>query len=133
MADGRGAHASPEVSNIAASSASRALLPAQTTNWNAGEIALAGVERGAEQRLALLAGGFDAAGQHQRVAEHHDAFVGPEIEMADPQLLVDQRDQSLNFGAPALRHLEIEGAGQMQRLDVVHPGVGHLVVGPFAR
>lgn len=28
-------YASPEVSNIAASSASLALLPAQTTNWNA--------------------------------------------------------------------------------------------------
>ena len=30
-----GAHASPEVSNMAASSASRAPLPAQTTNWKA--------------------------------------------------------------------------------------------------
>ena len=29
------AHASPEVSNMAASSASRAPLPAQTTNWKA--------------------------------------------------------------------------------------------------
>ena len=31
------AYASPEVSNIAASSAGRACLPAQTTNWNAGK------------------------------------------------------------------------------------------------
>ncbi len=30
-------HASPEVSNIAASIASRADLPAQMTNWNAGK------------------------------------------------------------------------------------------------
>ena len=30
-----GAYASPDVSNIAASSDSRADLPAQTTNWNA--------------------------------------------------------------------------------------------------
>jgi hypothetical protein len=31
------AQASPEVSNMAASSAARAGLPAQTTNWNAGK------------------------------------------------------------------------------------------------
>ena len=31
------AYASPEVSNMAASSASRAGLPAQTTNWKAGK------------------------------------------------------------------------------------------------
>ena len=32
-----GGHASPEVSNMAESIASRAGLPAQTTNWNAGK------------------------------------------------------------------------------------------------
>src|SRR6185503_574678 len=32
--------------------------------------------------------------------------------------------------AAALGHLEVEGAGQMQRLDVAHPCVGQLVVGP---
>ena len=47
-------------------------------------------------------------------------------------LLVDQRDELLHFGAAALRHLELEGAGEMQRLDVVHPGEGDLVVGPLA-
>ena len=34
---GESDHASPEVSNMAASIASRADLPAQTTNWNAGK------------------------------------------------------------------------------------------------
>ena len=33
----RARHASPEVSNMADSIASRADLPAQTTNWNAGK------------------------------------------------------------------------------------------------
>ena len=65
----------------------------------------------AEQRLALLAGSLDAARQHQRVAEHQDAFLEPEVEMADPQPLVDQRDQRLHFGAAALGHLEVEGTG----------------------
>src|SRR5260370_10321160 len=43
------------------------------------EVALAGIERGAEQRLALPARGFDAAGQHQRVAVHDQAVLDPEI------------------------------------------------------
>ena len=30
------------------------------------------------------------------------------------------------------RNLHVEGAGQMQRLDLAHPGEGELVVGPFA-
>ena len=68
-----------------------------------GEMPLAGVERGAEQRLALLAGGLDAARQYQRVAEHDDAFLHPQIEMADPHLLVDQRDQRRHLARAAAR------------------------------
>src|ERR1044071_3641948 len=52
------------------------------------EIALAGVQRAGQQRLALLAGRLDAAGKHQRMAEHHHAVGGPEVEVPDPQLLV---------------------------------------------
>src|SRR6266851_4385328 len=96
------------------------------------EVALAGVERGSEQRLALPARGFDAAGQHQRVAVHDQAVLDPEIEMPDPQLLIDHRNELLHLAAAALRDLELEGAGEMQRLDVEHPGVGDLIVGPFA-
>ena len=84
---------------MAASSASRGGLAGPDHELEGREIALAGIERGDEQRLALPAGGLDAAGQHQRVAEHHHAFLGPQVEMADPQLLVDQRDQLLHFGA----------------------------------
>ena len=49
-----------------------------------------GTEASGKQCEALLAGGFGAARQHQRVAVHDDAFLGPEVEMADPQPLVDQ-------------------------------------------
>src|SRR5215475_1700568 len=96
------------------------------------EVALAGVERGAQERFALPARGFDAAGQHQRVPVHDQPVLGPEVEMPDPHLLVDQRDQQLHLAVQALRHLELEGAGEMQRLDVEHPGVGDLVVRPLA-
>ena len=35
-------------------------------------------------------------------------------------------------GQARLRHLHVESAGKMQRLDVVHPGERHLVIGPPA-
>src|SRR5262249_45014877 len=98
-----------------------------------GEVTLAGVERGCEQRLALPARGFDAAGKHQRVAIHDQSVLNPHVEMPDPHLLVDERDELLHLAAAALRHFELEGAGEMQRLDVEHPGIGDLVVAPFSR
>src|ERR1700730_4636277 len=77
------------------------------------EITLAGVERGAEQRLALTARSLDTARRDQGVAVHDDAVLRPQVEVPDPHLLVDQRDQLLHLGAVALRHLELEGAGEM--------------------
>src|SRR6266487_4537701 len=97
-----------------------------------GEVPLAGIERGREQRLALPARRLDAAGQHQRVAVHDQPVLNPQVEMPDPHLLVDQRDELLHLAAAALRHFELEGAGEMQRLDVEHPGIGNLIVAPFA-
>src|SRR5262245_23483612 len=98
-----------------------------------GEVALAGVECGREQRLALPARRFDAAGKHQRVAIHDQSVLNPQVEMPDPHLLVDERDELLHLAAAALRHFELEGAGEMQRLDVEHPGIGNLIVAPFSR
>src|SRR5262249_7366995 len=72
-----------------------------------GEIALAGIERGAEQRLALPARGIDATGQHQRMPVHDQPVLTPQVEMPDPHLLVDQRDQLLHLAAAALRDLEL--------------------------
>src|SRR5581483_760914 len=98
----------------------------------AGKIALAGFQRGLQQGLALRAGGRHAAAQHQGVAIHNDSVLRPKIEMADPELLVDQGNEELHFRAPPLRHLQIEHAGQVQSLDIGHPGEGNLVVRPAA-
>ncbi|GCC47900.1 hypothetical protein chiPu_0031990, partial [Chiloscyllium punctatum] len=95
-------------------------------------VALAGVDRIDHHRLALRGGGGEAAGQHQRLAMHHHAGVGPQIEMADPQLFVDRGDQPLHLGAARLRHLHVEGAGEMQRLDLAHPGERELIVDPVS-
>src|SRR6266540_6298863 len=85
-------------------------------------IALAGIKGVRQQHLALPPRGFDAARKHERMTKHHEPIVGPEIEVPDPHLGVDHRDQSLDFGVAALWHLELESAGDMHRLDVVHPG-----------
>src|SRR5437588_9974993 len=94
------------------------------------EVALTGVERRVEQRLALFARGFDAARQHQRIAEHHQTLARPQVEMADPQLLIDMRQQLPDLGLASVRHLQIERTGKMQCLELVHPCEGYVVVAP---
>jgi hypothetical protein len=47
-------------------------------------------------------------------------------------LLVDGGDQPLHLASARGRNLHVEGAGQVQRLDLTHPGKGELVIGPFA-
>src|SRR5579871_6339560 len=96
------------------------------------KIALAGGERFRQHALTLRRGGGHAARQHKRLTVHDHASVGPEIEMADPELLVDRGDQPLHLVLAGGRNLHVEGAGQVQRLDLRHPGEGELIVGPFA-
>src|SRR6516165_7367173 len=81
---------------------------------------------------AMFLGASPSASQHQRVAVHDQPVLNPQVEMPDPHLLVDQRDELLHLAAAALRRFELEGAGEMQRLDVEHPGIGNLIVAPFA-
>ena len=50
--------------------------------------------------------------------------------MPEPQLLVGDRDQLEGFGAPAQRHLQVEGAAYMQRFEIGKPGIGDLVIRP---
>src|SRR6266481_1265673 len=54
-------------------------------------VALAGVERDAEQSFALGVCRRDAAGEHERMTEHDEAVIDPDVEMSDPKLLVDER------------------------------------------
>src|SRR5690606_23060669 len=77
-------------------------------------VALAGLERGAQQRLALTLGG-DGAVEHEALAEHDQAFASPDVEMAEPALLVDLRDEAIDLREPIVRDLEVEGACNVQR------------------
>src|SRR4029077_1362635 len=65
-------------------------------------MALASTERDAEQSLALRICGLDAAREHQRVAEHDDAVLEPDVEMSDPKLLVDERRELSHLGTAAV-------------------------------
>src|SRR5690606_21747929 len=71
-------------------------------------VEIAGIGGRAQQRLALLRADFSPARQQVRIAEQHHALVIPDVEMADPELLVDERDQLLDFGTARLGHLEVE-------------------------
>src|SRR5262249_6086589 len=83
-------------------------------------VALTGAERVRQEGLALLAGNLNAASKNQSMPVHHQAILIPEVEMSDPQLLVDHGGKLLNFDPAPGRGLEFESAGKVQRLDLVH-------------
>src|ERR1700730_3921803 len=66
------------------------------------------------------------------MTEHHHAVLHPDVEMSDPQLLVDEGHKLLHFGKAQFRYAHVEGAGEMQRLDLAHPGEGDLIIRPAA-
>src|ERR671919_521420 len=95
-------------------------------------IALASLERSPKQRLALAGMGV-GAGEQEPVAIEQKPVLAPQIEMAKPELLVDQRHQLIDFREPPLRDLEIESASEMQRLQIVAPVQRDVIVAPGAR
>jgi len=77
------------VRSSAAAIASCAGLPPQTTSWKREE-PLAFGDRDIDQILDLLDAGADRAAQQHALAEGRRLVVG-QIEMADPEALVDRR------------------------------------------
>ena len=126
------AHASPMVSNSDSLERLLRRLAGPDHELEGLEIALAGLHCDLDQGFALARIGFGAAGQEQGMAVHDHAVGIPDVEMADPQLLVDQGDELQEVGFAARRDLGVEGAGKVQRLDVVHPGERDRVVAPAA-
>ena len=113
---------------MAASRASARRLSGPYRELEGRIVALAGVQRRGEERLALPTGSLDPTGQYQRMPVHDDAVLDPKVEMSDPHLLVNERDELLDLRSSLFRDLEFEGASDVQGLDVVHPGEGDLVV-----
>src|SRR5580698_5934347 len=73
--------------------------------------AFAFADRDLDQVVQLL--GLEAFGAAQRdgVPEHRQAFLGPEVEVAEPHLLVDQSQQAVNVGMTLARDAYVIGAG----------------------
>src|SRR5215218_8074053 len=57
------------------------------------EISLAGFDRDPQHGFALSVGRISSARQQQGMAEHHHVFRAPQVEMPDPELLVDGGDE----------------------------------------
>src|SRR6516162_8995982 len=70
------------------------------------EVALADVQRGSQERLALAICRLDPPRQHQSVAIHDEPLLVPKIEVAHPHLLVDERNELLDLEPASLRYLE---------------------------
>ena len=66
------------------------------------------------------------------MAEHHQAFVGPQIEVSEPKLLINLGDQPVHLRQAVFRHLEIECAGQMQGFEIFAPIERDVIIRPGA-
>src|SRR5262245_66178884 len=71
-----------------------------------------------------------SAGEQEPVAVEQEPILLPQVEMAEPELLVDQRHKLIDIPEPQLAHLEVEGAGEMQRLEILPPGQGDMILAP---
>src|ERR1700722_20035146 len=85
------------------------------------EVALTRIERSTEHCLALPNRSAAAAGKNKRIAKHYHAAPRPDIEVTDPQILVDEGDELPHVGKPQLRHSNVKGTCEVQHLDLVHP------------
>src|SRR5215468_1100502 len=94
--------------------------------------ALAFADRHLDEVIELLGREPRRAAQGDGMAEHRQAFLGPQIEVPQPHLLVDQGQQDVNVVLALARDAHVVGTGEMQRLDVLAPAEEHAVVAPTA-
>ncbi len=124
-------HAWPCVSSMVAGSASSGDLAGPQHELKGLVIALARFQRRPEQCLALARMGLGAREQQAMAVEQHPVLL-PQVEMAEPELLVDEREEPIDLVQPELGDLEVEGASKMQRLQIVPPGQRDMIIAPRA-
>src|ERR1700730_8673958 len=64
--------------------------------------------------------------------KHHHSVSGPNVEVADPQLFIDERNERGEFQSPRFWNFEVESAGDMDRLNFGEPCKGDCILGPAA-
>src|SRR5439155_1084252 len=97
------------------------------------------------EALAFLDGGLDqrlGMGQRQRaallrleqsgVAEEDEAAIRPQLEMAEPELLVDEPDRLVDGGALVGGHADVGQRQELEDVVVVAPDRTQLILRPAA-
>ena len=72
------------------------------------------------------------AAEHQPVAVEQHAAVRPDVEVAEPELLVDQREQLVGRLALGVGHADLGQAQQLQDIVLAAPDAAQLVGRPAA-
>ena len=124
------AYASPIGSIIAAAIASSALLPPQTTSWKAGKKRSHSLSEISTRSSICSTLAPMAPRNRTPWRKAGDCVVGSEIEMAEPEPLVDRGEKLVNRAAARPRHLHLEGATEMQRAHLALPDEQQPVIAP---
>jgi hypothetical protein len=90
-------------------------------------------DRDVHHVLQALGRGARRAAQQDGVAEDRHPVLAVHAEMADPQALVGLGEQLVQHRAAPLRHLQVEGAGEVHGADLARPAEIQAVIAPFAR
>ena len=117
---------------MAAVSASTGDLPPHDHELERRVEALALGDRDIDQVLHAARRSVGALAQQQRMAEHRQVLVRPEVEMPEPQLLVGHRQQGVDRLALFDRHLHLERTGQVHHAEFGMPAEPHPILAPMA-
>src|SRR5689334_8745041 len=111
-------------------------LPAPQDELEDGIEALALLDRGFRNGFRLLEGQPVALAnrvEDGRVAEHHEAGARPHLEMAEPELLVDEAQRLINGAALLGSDLDVGKGEELEDLVLGTPHAAKLVLRPAPR
>jgi PhoD-like phosphatase len=94
-------------------------------------VLIACVDGSGQEHLALSTGRLDPTGKQECMTKHNETICGPELEMSEPHLRVDHRNEALDLGVASFWSFKVEGTSKMQRCHVMHPGECRLIVDPL--
>ena len=72
-------------------------------------VAFACAHRAGENSLTLMAVQLGPAGEQNGMPEHDHSVARPNVEVPDPELLIDERDERSKLQKTRGRHFEVEG------------------------
>src|SRR5262249_60263563 len=85
-----------------------------------------------KQPLALFGSGPRPV-HHKPLPVKKKPLGRPNIEMTEPQLLIDENEQPVDLRHPVPRNLEVESTGHMQAFQIIAPIERYMIVVPITR